>query len=669
MKAFLLLTILVFLSLKLNDASASRMSDMVNAFHDQEDDTDYTGDDDDDDDDGDYLGDDDDDNDDNDDFDNDHAAKAPKQTYPKPQKQDELAKEIIGYVSDQALPVSDAIDKSLGAVAEYELEPVNSPTEIVGGSGYLTNLLQDKYDKIFKDTTDAYSGKQEERYNNAVAIFEVLKKYEFNSADDLRKAIYSKPLNTNEILVDLTGLTEVNFSSQSSDATLKAIKESEKRNYDIVLGLSELGNLANVLALAYDYCNNFRCQPKVAELQINYQKLVRTSKTTTQRFEVNSRNALHWIKDAVSCFDENDFMDGISILENTRDIAKKMKKEAHKLIKHTSRLVTQSRLAVKSANKDQVEQTARNRTWLAKRNRRNKRLAFNARKITDLTNDIENNEKTLEDYRNKTTVELNRKIHKKYPYKIPGACVYGIFFSSCADETLGFDYSDVSTTNYTLLSDYKKTENQLYRNKRKLVKQKIMNSFYRKKLFQEVKEAVKNSEASRASLVCLDLALANLRIAKTFFTNVKRYWQDMIQDLTQLIEDQVDTDDVIQTIRDDKGNKNGDVIVDLINLKKMFTMELADLYEGTTDEAMDWLKIGYKSNQGFELFSKRTAEIDKVVSNQPKSSYERDARINELVKMMGENTVEPEENYKDTIKKARTRFRAVKVAIKKVKQM
>jgi len=642
MKVFLALTILAYFSVSVKDVNAGKKNaiDEVDDSEGGDYEDDYT------------------DCDDGDDCDyEEYGSKKPVQTYsPKPNK-DALDKKLDTIVGDNSLSSKDTIDKSLAAVSEFALQPVHDTTELVRGSGPKTDEYQKRMNDIFEDTNSKTAVHQEEAYVNALNILGVLKKYSFDRTSDLRKAIYSKPLNTDDILVEITGRTAINFTSEQS-VYEKAIVASEKEHFDIVTGLDELQQIAYALKLAYVNCKGFACQPKVGNLQMTYQTMLRKSKITTLSFVFKSKQALKWVVEAAESMENNLFMHGVTLLSKTRKLAKHMVRKTGSLIRSTTELTDLTTAVVKSANIDQVKSAEANRTFTKERHGWKVRKAKSEQLCYRLQVDIEEARRQIDDLRLKITNELNHKQAKLHITYIEGHCSRYFFSTECTDQKGHTNTDYIRDPNNEMLSKYYNLEKTMYTSKSKLVRENLKIAAELAFLKQKLKDSTKTGKDLITAINSLDIALENLRMAKTFFERVKRYWKSVASDLKMLIEHQEDTDEVIRHLKSMKDSEKG--IVDLVDLKKTFTLTLVQLYGGITEEAMHWLKIGYKSHKAYRAFAKRTEEIDSVVT-----TADSNGSNDEILEKMFENkNFNPEEAYQsETMQAAYDRFMAARAEV------
>jgi len=441
-------------------------------------------------------------------------------------------------------------------------------------------------------------------------VLDAFSKFTFASYRDIRKAMRVPTLKNMEVLKDITS---------KLGPYSKAVKDSEDTiDFEYAKGIQELGKIADILGIAYDGCRGFECQPKVIELQSGYQTLMHNSKTTSETFVKTSLNALQYINTVGAYYRNDKFAQGNKFLALTRGFVTDMRDITNDIIKKIENIIEISSETILVANNDNSMLGAQSLKDKEDRKQWQKEKDVLAGKVKGYEAVIKTQEAEIAKSIADQKKELARTKTEKTPHTVKGSCTNYFFYKHCDGDSVHYTTNVISTTNNAVLAKFITAEHTLLVAKAKLVSSKIRDSALVVKKAEQIKNAIANADKTAAALNGLDLAINNLHLAHVFFNRMKAYWEDMIQELRDLGAIQNDTKDIIQQINDDnEGNK-----VSIINPKPLFTFILVELYQGVGEEGLRWLRVGYKSIQGYLLFQQRVKEIDNLSSNIPVTDAE-----------------------------------------------
>lgn len=160
----------------------------------------------------------------------------------------------------------------------------------------------------------------------------------------------SKVSNLN--LNELTTMQIALDSNKQLDANIDAVA----RNYhtiDVRMAMTNLGNVGQVLKLAYAGSKGFPCSTSTLKILSRYQSMIKNSYIASSSFVGACLKALQYHKLALMAAEKEKLDTSIKMLQKCSDLAKAMADESEKLVKEATDLCNLSEEALLTAQSDE----------------------------------------------------------------------------------------------------------------------------------------------------------------------------------------------------------------------------------------------------------------------------------------------------------------------------
>lgn len=160
---------------------------------------------------------------------------------------------------------------------------------------------------------------------------------------------------TNANSLNLGELTNMEMALSSNNQLAKMI-EAKASNYhtvDISMAMTNLGNVGDILKLAYAGSKGFPCSTSTLKILSRYQTMIKNSYVTSSSFVGACLKALQLHKLALVMAEKGKMDSSIKMLEKCAELAKTMAEESGKLVKEATDLCNLSEEALLTAQNDE----------------------------------------------------------------------------------------------------------------------------------------------------------------------------------------------------------------------------------------------------------------------------------------------------------------------------